>query len=79
MYNELMKKMINSGIWEGKPFSDAGLAKKFKHDFEQFVQDKSYMVKEDKVAVASSKCEEITVIAQLNIVGLASAHKDIET
>ena len=37
------------------------------------------MVKEDKVAVASSKCEEITVIAQLNIAGLASAHKDIET
>ena len=32
-----MKKMINSGIWEGKPFSDTGLAKKFKHDFEQFV------------------------------------------
>jgi len=25
--------MVQSGIWEGKPFADPGLAKKFKTDF----------------------------------------------
>ena len=52
LYKDLINKMVSSGIWEGKPFSDSSLAKKFKKEFEQFASDKSFMVKDDKVAVA---------------------------
>lgn len=39
MFNDLITKMKNSGIWEGKPFSDKKLAKLFKQDFKNFVQE----------------------------------------
>lgn len=44
--------MVASGIWDGQPFSDEVLAKKFKPELEAFVAEKSYLVKEDKVAMA---------------------------
>lgn len=52
LYNELMQKMVASGIWDGQPFSDEGLAKRFRPELESFVAEKSYLVKEDKVAIA---------------------------
>ena len=44
--------MTKSGIWEGKPFQDAKLAKRFQKEFEKFVEEKSHLVKVDKVAKA---------------------------
>ena len=73
-----MDKMVKSGIWDGQPFSDEGLAKRFKPDFEQFVVEKSYLVKEDKVAIAQSMVDETRTIASLNVMKLATASKNIE-
>lgn len=59
--------MITSGIWEGKPFSDAGLARKFQKELEQFANDKSFMVKDDKVAVALNLADQTKKIATKNV------------
>lgn len=70
--------MEKSGIWEGQPFSDENLAKRFKPELDLFVQEKSYLVKEDKVAIAQSRVDETKAIASLNVVKLAAASKNIE-
>lgn len=59
--------MINSGIWEGKPFADQSLAKRFKTDFKQFAEDNSFMVKEDKVAVAMDRVNDVNKLATKNV------------
>lgn len=70
--------MEKSGIWEGQPFADESLANKFKPELEQFVAEKSYLVKEDKVAVAQSRVDETKAIATLNVFKLVEASKNIE-
>ncbi len=40
--------------------------------------EKSYLVKEDKVAIAQSRVDETRAIATLNVVKLATASKNIE-
>ncbi len=52
LFKELIDKMTKSGIWEGKPFQDVKLAKRFQKDFLSFVEEKSHLVKVDKVAKA---------------------------
>ena len=47
-----MAKMVASGIWGGQPFSDESFAKRFKPEFESFISEKQFLVKEDKVAIA---------------------------
>lgn len=78
LYNELISKMEKSGIWEGQPFSDETLAKRFKPELDLFVQEKSYLVREDKVAIAQSRVDETKAIATLNVVKLAATSKNIE-
>ncbi len=73
-----MAKLVSSGIWDGQPFSDEGLAKRFKQELDSFVSEKCYLVKEDKVAIAQSRVDETRVIATLNVVKLAAASKNIE-
>ena len=59
--------MVTSGIWEGKPFADQGLARKFQKEFDQFANDKSFMVKDDKVAVALNLADSTLKIATKNV------------
>lgn len=72
LYKDLMAKMVVSGIWDGQPFSDEGLAKRFKSELDIFINEKQSLVKEDKVAMAQSRVNETISIAALNVKNLAS-------
>ena len=42
MFNSLTKKINGSGIWASEILPDPSLAKKFKRDFDQFVQTNDF-------------------------------------
>lgn len=67
--------MKQSGIWEGKPFADPNLAKKYKKDFAQFQQEMSYLVKEDKVAVATQSAHSARLIAAIDLREIAATQQ----
>jgi len=52
IYSSLIAKMKTTGLWAGQPTPDASAAKKFKTEMAQFITNQSYLVREDKVAIA---------------------------
>ncbi len=68
MFKDLCIKM--KSLWGQQIIPDTSLAKKFKRDLDVFVQERDYMVVQDKVAVAQQKVYQTKQIAQENVTKL---------
>ena len=78
IYSSLIQKMKTTGLWVGQPTPDAAAAKKFKPELAQFVTNQSYLVREDKVAIAQQKVNETKTIASDNLKKLSQNNTEIE-
>ncbi len=76
IFKDLLSKM--KSLWGKEIIPDSNLAKKFKRDLDLFVQEREYMVVQDKVAVAQMKVNQTKQIAQDNITKLYANSKGIE-
>lgn len=76
MFKDLFSKI--KSLWGKEIIPDTNLAKKFKRDLDLFVQEREYMVVQDKVAVAQVKVNQTKQIAQDNITKLYANTKGIE-
>ena len=76
MFKDLCIKM--KSLWGNEIIPDTNLAKKFKRDLDVFVQERDYMVVQDKVAVAQVKVNQTKQIAQDNVTKMYENTKEIE-